>query len=189
MTWSAAVLCGGASRQMGTDKALVLIDGEPMLRRVAVALRRAGACDVACVGSGTPHDEARRLGALAGLGVAAIADDHPGEGPLGGILTALRAAPEDVEVVLVVACDLVAPSPAALEATVAALGDADVAVPHGSEWLHSAWHRRAEAGLRQRFEAGERSVHRAVEGLDVAVVDIDPAACLDADVAEDLPSS
>jgi molybdopterin-guanine dinucleotide biosynthesis protein A len=123
------------------------------------------------------------------LGVAAIADDHPGEGPLGGILTALRAAPEDVEVVLVVACDLVAPSPAALETTVAALGDADVAVPQGREWLHAAWHRRALPELATRFAAGERSVHRAVEGLAVTVVDVDPLACVDADVVEDLPRS
>jgi molybdopterin-guanine dinucleotide biosynthesis protein A len=160
-----------------------------MLRRVTVALRRAGAGHIACVGSGSPRDDARRRGALAGLGVAAVADDHPGAGPLGGILTALRTAPDHVEVVLVVACDLLAPSPAALEATVVALGDADVAVPHGSEWLHSAWHRRAEAGLRERFEAGERSVHRAVEGLAIAVADVDPAACLDADLPGELPSS
>jgi len=174
---------------MGTDKALVLVDGEPMLRRVAVALRRAGAGHIACVGTGSSEDDARRRGVLAGLQVVPVDDDHPGEGPLGGILTALRAAPEDVEVVLVVACDLLAPSPAALEATVRALGDADVAVPHGSEWLHSAWHRRVLPALAKRFEAGERSVHGAVADLDIAVADIDPAACVDADVAEDLPSS
>jgi molybdopterin-guanine dinucleotide biosynthesis protein A len=174
---------------MGTDKALVLVDGEPMLRRVAVALRRAGACDVACVGSAADAGtHARRRGALAGLQVTAVDDDHPGEGPLGGILTALRAAPEDVEVVLVVACDLVAPSPAALEATVAGLGDGDVAVPQGREWLHAAWHRRALPELAERFSAGERSVHRAVAGLHVVAVDVAPLACRDADVPDDLPS-
>ncbi|HEY8544052.1 MAG TPA: molybdenum cofactor guanylyltransferase [Acidimicrobiales bacterium] len=198
MEWSAAVLCGGASRRMGTDKALVTVDGVPMLRRVAVALRRAGAGHVACVGSGTPADDARRRGALAGLGVVAVADDHPGEGPLGGILTALRTAPDDVDVVLVVACDLLTPTPSALAATVAALADPDagadpgtghdVAVPHGRQWLHAAWHRRVLPTLTARFAAGERAVHRAVEGLTVAAVDVDPAACRDADTPDDLPS-
>ena len=188
--WSAAVLCGGASRRMGTDKALVAVDGVPMLRRVAVALRRAAACQVACVGSAdSAGTHARRRGALAGLQVVAVDDDHPGEGPLGGILTALRTAPEDIEVVLVVACDLLVPSPSAFAATVAALGEGDVAVPQGTEWLHAAWHRRAEPVLAKQFAAGERAVHRAVTGLDVVVVDIDPMACRDADVPEDLPLS
>ena len=196
MTWTAAVLCGGASRRMGTDKALVEVDGVPMLRRVAVALRRAGVAQVVCVGSGhQPQDDARRRGALAGLGVAAYPDDHPGEGPLGGIITALRTAPEDVDVVLVVACDLLAPSPAAFEATVAALADGarDVAVPAGEPpaWLHAAWHKRAETSLRQGFEDGERAVHRAVAGAGLAVtwVEVDATACADADAPGDLPSA
>ncbi|HMG41491.1 MAG TPA: molybdenum cofactor guanylyltransferase [Acidimicrobiales bacterium] len=188
--WSAAVLCGGGSRRMGTDKALVEIDGAPMLRRVAVAVRRAGAGHVAVVGSGSPDDDARRRGALAGLDIEAVADDHPGEGPLGGLLTALRTARHDV--VLVVACDLVAPSAAALQATVAALAHHDVAVPTGerAQWLHAAWHRRVAEPLRKQFDAGERSVGGAVEaaGLTVAWVDdLDTAALADADTPEDLP--
>ena len=183
------MLCGGASRRMGTDKALVQVDGEPMLRRVAVALRRAGACHVACVGSAAPEDGVRRRGALTGLRVVSVDDDHPGEGPLGGILTALRIAPEDVDVVLVVACDLLAPTPSAFQATVAALGDGDVAVPGGDQWHHAAWHRRSLPALTSQFEAGERAIRRAVEGLQVVVADVDPLVCRDADVPEDLPSS
>ena len=143
---------------------------------------------MAVVGSGSPDDDARRRGALAGLDVEAVADDHPGEGPLGGLLTALRIARHDV--VLVVACDLVAPSPAAFTATVAALGDADVAVPASTEWLHAAWHRRVVEPLRQQFAAGERSIRRAVQASGLTVVraaGVDPAAVADADTPEDLP--
>lgn len=190
--WSAAVLCGGGSRRMGTDKALVEIDGAPMLRRVAVAVRRAGAGHVAVVGSGSPDDDARRRGALAGLDIEAVADDHPGEGPLGGLLTALRTARHDV--VLVVACDLVAPSAAALGTVAAALAadpGADVAMPDGEpQWLHAAWRRHSAAPLRRQFDGGERSVRRAVEASGLTVVraaGVDPDALIDADTPDDLP--
>ena len=45
-SFSGAVLTGGASRRMGRDKALVLVDGETLGERVVDALRRAGASDV-----------------------------------------------------------------------------------------------------------------------------------------------
>ncbi|MGH9187147.1 MAG: NTP transferase domain-containing protein, partial [Acidimicrobiales bacterium] len=41
--WSGAVLCGGASRRMGRDKALLVVDGSALAVNVAEALRTAGA--------------------------------------------------------------------------------------------------------------------------------------------------
>jgi molybdopterin-guanine dinucleotide biosynthesis protein A len=67
---------------MGRDKAFVVVDGEPMVVRVARALQGAGAAEVVAVGG----DEA----GLSAVGLAHLPDDHPGEGPLGGVLTALR---------------------------------------------------------------------------------------------------
>jgi molybdopterin-guanine dinucleotide biosynthesis protein A len=138
------VLCGGRSSRMGRDKALIPIDGRPMALRVATALMEAGAAEVVAVGG-----DAGRLSAL-GLDVvrdAAVVPDPGGTdvgsrpwldeapmaggGPLVGIVTALAALTD--EVVMVAACDLVAPSAEAMAATVAALASApgyDVAVPH-----------------------------------------------------------
>ena len=67
--------------RMGRDKALLEIEGIPMARRVAEVMRLAGCIPVFAVGPA-------RLAA----GLDVVSDDHPGEGPLGGILTALRAA-------------------------------------------------------------------------------------------------
>jgi molybdopterin-guanine dinucleotide biosynthesis protein A len=162
---------------MGTDKALLEVGGVALAVRVARALQAAGVERVVAVGG----DEA----GLRALGLEVVADQHPGEGPLGGILTAL--ATTDTEVVVVLACDLPDPDPAAIRQVIDALGDADVAAPPG-ELLHAAYHRRTEAQLAAAFAAGERAPRRAVEGLHVVdVTDLPARALADADTPDDLP--
>jgi len=187
MTFAGAVLCGGASRRMGRDKALVEVDGRALALRVADALRRAGADPVTAVGGDLP--------ALAALGLAAVPDEAPGEGPLTGVLTALTgAAGGDAPIVFVAACDLVAPDPAAVSATVASLdaaSDGDVAVPvveGRRQWMHAAWRSSAAAPLAAAFAAGERAVHAAVAAgaLRVVEVAVAPASVADADTPTDL---
>lgn len=169
---------------MGRDKALVEIDGVAMAARVGEALRLAGATSVVLIGGDAP--------ALRRLGWSLRADDHPGAGPLGATITAMEAAGSDV--VMVLACDLVHPSPAAIADTVYALlthptAVGAVPVVEGRrQWTHAAWRRGALAELRAAFEQGERSLHRAAARLAlVDVVDVDPAAILDADEPGDLP--
>ena len=97
---------------MGTDKALLVVDGQPLAVIVADALRTAGADRVVAVGGD--------LDGLRALGLDAVPDLHAGEGPLGGILTALDATTEDVVVVL--ACDLPGADPVAITTVVDAAG-------------------------------------------------------------------
>jgi molybdopterin-guanine dinucleotide biosynthesis protein A len=181
-----AVLCGGGSRRMGRDKALIAVGGRALALRVADALGAAGASEIVAVGG----DGA----ALAALGLPTVPDAAPGAGPLTGILTALgRPGPGDV--VFVAACDLVAPTPSAVAATVAALeaaDDADAAVPVADgrrQWLHAAWRRRCAGPLGAAFAAGERAVHAAVAmaGLRVVELAVEGAALADADTPADLP--
>jgi len=200
--FAGAVLCGGASRRMGRDKALIALDGRALAVRVAEAVAAAGASGVVAVGGD--------LDGLRSAGLAAVPDrDGPGAGPLAGILTALT--PDDRApvrppgdsgeagaegIVFVASCDLVTPSAAAIAATVRALSarpDGDVAVPvvaSRRQWMHAAWRRRAATPLTTAFSAGERAVHAAVAaaGLRVVDVDVDAAAVADADRPADLPS-
>ncbi len=166
---------------MGTDKALLQVDGVPLARRVADALRAAGADPVIAVGGDVE--------ALGAIGLTAVPDAHPGHGPLGGILSALAAT--DAEVVVVLACDLPAADADSIRAVALALGEADVAAPwHDGrhELLHAAYRRRAEVVLQAAFDAGERAPHRAVADLAVVGVEDLPAAALaDADTPDDLP--
>jgi molybdopterin-guanine dinucleotide biosynthesis protein A len=166
---------------MGRDKALIVIDGEPMVQRVARALELAGAASVIVVGG----DRAR----FHSMGLDTVADLHPGEGPLGGVLTALRSA--DAAVVAVLATDIVSPDPAAIRTLRRALGPHDVAVPVSGgrrHFHHAVWHVRAQALLGDAFAAGERALKRAVRDLEVAeVYDLDDTALADADTPDELP--
>jgi molybdopterin-guanine dinucleotide biosynthesis protein A len=168
---------------MGRDKALLPVGGRPLAAVAAAALRAAGAVDVVAVGGDV--DGLRRAG------LAAVPDDEPGLGPVGGIVTALRRAPADP--VAVLACDLPAADGAAVAAVVAALAgdpsaDAAVAVVDGRrQWLFGAWRRRCAGPLADALAAGERAVHRAAAGLVVLEVAVpDPAAVADADTPHDL---
>ena len=89
-----AVLAGGQSRRMGTNKALMEVDGKPMIRLIADSLKEV--CnDVMIVGGNKD--------AYATFGFPWYPDDVPDRGPLGGIYTALTRAGTDV---LIAACDL-----------------------------------------------------------------------------------
>lgn len=187
--FSGAVLAGGASRRMGRDKALMVVDGTALVRRVADALRDAGAAEILVVGGGPA--------AASTASATAVADRWPGEGPLGGVVTALEAAAHDPVVVL--GCDLpfasalvVADLLAALDAEV----DVDVAVAVDAsgqdQWMYAAWRRRTVAALAGAFTRGLRAPREAarerrvarVEAPSRALVDVDtPAALAGLDVA------
>jgi molybdopterin-guanine dinucleotide biosynthesis protein A len=169
---------------MGRDKALLVVGDRPLALVAAAALHDAGASAVVCVGGDRV--------ALADRGLYVIADDHPGEGPLGGLLTAL-AHPGD-EVIMVLSCDLPWASPAGVRAVVEALEaapEADVAVPVTGghrQFLHAAYRRRARPLVEDAFVAGERALHRALAALPLVQVEgLDPRWLQDADTPDDLP--
>jgi molybdopterin-guanine dinucleotide biosynthesis protein A len=163
--FTGAVLTGGRSSRMGRDKALIAVDGVPLAVRVATALRVAGATAVVAVGGD--------LDALAALGLDARADLYPGNGPLGAILTAFDAASTDLVVVL--ACDLLQVDAATVSCLLEAIGGHAAAVPvtDRAHPLCAAYRAsRCRALLGGAFAAGERTVHRALEGLDVGRVEL-----------------
>jgi molybdopterin-guanine dinucleotide biosynthesis protein A len=194
-----AVLCGGASRRMGRDKATLEIDGRPLGARAIDALHHAGVDQVVCVG-GDPV-------LLEPLGAPVVADQWPGRGPLGGVLTALdwasatdEAGSPGADITVVLACDLLgvdaavvaalldalARQPDALVAVAEAEGDTGVLAAPG-QWLHAAWRSGARAPLAARFTAGERSIRRAAASLTTVRVPLPGVLLTDADEPTDLP--
>ena len=175
-----AVLVGGKSRRMGRDKALIEIDGAPLVERVARVLAAAGCARVVAIG---PPESSGR--------VTQVDDLAPGAGPLGGILTALSLATPAI----VVACDLprldVDTVNALDDAAAAAVAagrqvDAVMARSDRPEPLCAMWFGRSGEHLQRRFDDGERAVHRAIVGLDVIFVDVSAAVLHNVNRPEDL---
>ncbi len=159
-----AVLCGGASSRMGRDKATLEVGGMPMARWVANALCAGGCAPVVAVG-GDPR-------ALMAIGLAVELDLHPGEGPLGGIITALRWSPHPA--VFVAACDVPRLS-AGTVAAVTAAGGLAVACTEHRQPLCAMWPVAVLPQLEEAFAAGERQVRAVLDTLAVVEVEV-PAA-------------
>ena len=176
------VLTGGSSRRMGADKALLEVRGRPLAAVARDALLRAGAVEVLAVGGDADR--------LAGLGLRPVPDRHPGQGPLGGLVSGLAAVRTPVAVAL--ACDLPAVDAATVRRVLHALVSTggDVAVPvldRGREPLAAAWTAGAAQALADAYDGGERSVARALAPLRVVEVrGLDPVALADADEPGDL---
>jgi molybdenum cofactor guanylyltransferase len=157
------VLVGGKSSRMGQDKAVLPAGGRTLVELVAGTVS-AAAGPTALVGG------ARRT---LPIEFGFVRDLYPGEGPLGGILSALQDSAADWN--LIVACDM-----PRLEADflrrlldTAEQGDIDALLPAGPsglpEPLCAAYHRRCYRPLAQAFGRGVRKISTALEEVRAVV--------------------
>jgi molybdopterin-guanine dinucleotide biosynthesis protein A len=173
-----AVLCGGRSRRMGTDKSLVEVGGVAMAERVARALAAAGCTPVVFVGG----NEA----GLGRFGRPFHPDRWPGEGPLGGVLTALVDVGGDV---VVAACDLPFLDASTIGRLLAAAAPGvDVAVAT-TERLQPAvawWSASARPAIEEAWGDGVRALHEATALLRIVTVPVEPDALRNVNAPADL---
>jgi molybdopterin-guanine dinucleotide biosynthesis protein A len=176
-----AVLTGGKSRRFGSPKALFVVEGVPMAVRVGQALMSAGCSPVIAVGDVPglatvwPAGSAGSAGSLDVYGPV-VADRYPGEGPLGGILTALEVCSADV---ITVACDLPWLTSTEVQRLCAV---AEAKFGEGVECVHGVhnskmvpvlcWSVRALASITKAFGDGERSVRRVLSQLPTFSVEL-----------------
>lgn len=119
--FTSIVLAGGMSRRMGKDKALLPIDGRPMIRSLAQSLIPLSKDVIVSVSDGERHEE---LKPALPAGVRVVYDERPGQGPLMGIYAGLKASETDVN--LVVACDTPEIDPGFITEMRSYAGDHDV---------------------------------------------------------------
>jgi molybdenum cofactor guanylyltransferase len=178
---SAAILAGGQSRRMGTDKALLRPrpDGKGVL---AIVIKAAGTVsdDVFVV--------APRRPAYVDLGCRLVPERALGAGPLSGVEAALRAARHDR--CLVLACDLPLLSASLLHRLTTWPCDRDALVPlvpdpfidggFRPQPLVAVYERRCLSRVSALIDSGERRLGALLDRLDVcfippgALTEVDP---------------
>jgi len=164
------ILAGGGSTRFGRDKALVEVGGRPMISRMS-ELVRSVTRQMKIVAAPGKYDA---------FGVEIVEDGWPGEGPLGGIITALEDAAMSAvppEWNLIVSCDM----PFLTQEWLAFLGEraakseAQVVFARstsGPEPLCACWRTDAAPELRSGFEHGVRKVMEGIALLRSEVLDV-----------------
>jgi molybdopterin-guanine dinucleotide biosynthesis protein A len=175
---AAYILVGGKSSRFGRDKALIDIEGDPLVLRLA-GIARPVAGTVTLVG---PPDR------YAHLGLPVIPDSHQGVGPLAGILAALEHSNQPWNLVL--ACDMPQLTANFLEwlfvqAEEGRQGALLPVSPLGrDEPLCAVYTKGAAEAIRREIEKGTRKITHALEAvairrlLPAEYAHLDPAAKL-----------
>jgi len=162
------VLAGGQSTRMQRDKALLPLEGRPLVSHVVDGLR--AHVDEVLVSA----DDAAKY---AFLGLPVIADRVPKQGPMMAVASTLEHARHDT--VLYAPCD-VPHLPAALVARLfrAARDGGDIIVPRGPdgryEPLFAIYRRSVLPELLRALDAGERRIVRIYDRCDTRVVPVGP---------------
>jgi molybdopterin-guanine dinucleotide biosynthesis protein A len=164
------VQAGGASTRFGRDKALVGFGGRTMLAQTTGLL--ASVCgEVIIVAAEGQYPDVL---------VPLLADRWPGQGPLGGILTALQSsALRGTESIwnLIVSCDMPFLTRDWLEFLCqrAERSAAQVAVAesaNGLEPLCACWKTTSMPSVQAAFDSGVRKVTDAMKRLPMEVLDV-----------------
>ncbi len=157
---AAIVMAGGRSERMGQDKALIQVDGQPLIARLTQQL--APWLDEVLISANEP-------GRYAFTGLPVIPDRRAGQGPLMGIASALAASP--CERNLVVACDMPWVDRALARELLARLAAADVVVPVDPEGryepLFAAYRKTAAPVMFDALAAGKRRIWDTYRDLRV----------------------
>jgi FdhD protein len=172
---TAAVLAGGRSMRMGVDKTLLSVDGRPLIARVVDVVGEV--CEHTIVVTNRPEsldgvDLAPEIGVLT--------DEVPYQGPLGGLVTALKEAPD--EWVLAVAADMPYVSSAVVHALWDARDGADAVLPvtpDGPEPLLALYSRACLPAARKVLATGRRRLVAMFAELNVVEVPVESLRSVD----------
>jgi molybdopterin-guanine dinucleotide biosynthesis protein A len=184
---SVAILAGGNSTRMGTNKAFVEVGGQPLVERVIDRVHDLG-FETFLVAN-TPADYTH-------LGLPVYTDLIPGKGPLGGLYTAIVQARGDCT--LVVSCDQPFLNPALLRYLLSLRDGFDVVVPLNREdypqSMHAVYGKACLGPIRRRLDADHLKVIgffpdvrvREVAGQEIDQFDPDRISFINVNTPEDL---
>ncbi|MBI5927811.1 MAG: molybdenum cofactor guanylyltransferase [Chloroflexi bacterium] len=152
MSLTLAIMAGGKSSRMGTDKSFVTLLGKPLIEHLLDRLADLGE-DERILITNRPDD-------YVALGLPMFPDVLPEKGSLGGIYTAITHSQSDYT--LVIACDMPFANPALLKYMIGLCdGSYDVIVPRVDnypEGLHAIYKQTCLAPIRKLLDADQLKV-------------------------------
>mgnify|MGYP001330210788 CR=1 FL=1 len=163
MLFSGVVLNGGTSSRMGEPKGELNFLGKPLMEVPLSALSKSGASEIIVIGGDRPDWLPSEI--------FHVDDPYPGEGPLGGVISALRICNE--ESVMILSNDLMGIDSETILTILKKVNSQGVVVPvAGSkrQVLSALWRRSLLASLTEIYETGERSIQTALKSLSVTEV-------------------
>jgi molybdopterin-guanine dinucleotide biosynthesis protein A len=167
------ILAGGQSKRMGTDKAFLKIAGVPLIVRVHTVLAPLFADVLIAAGSRTPK--------RGPFPARALYDPTPGQGPLAGLVTGLKAA--RTPWLFMVACDMPNLDPKVIARILDERADGLLAVvpesPGGPESCHALYARAALPVIEAAMAEGERAPHRLFNRLHAHIIPKAEIAAID----------
>jgi molybdopterin-guanine dinucleotide biosynthesis protein A len=162
MQITAIILAGGQSKRMGTDKALLKLEGVTMLERV-VELCKIG-CENILISSNNPKH--------AKFGFPVVTDEFKNCGPISGIHAGLKKSETDWNFIISVDAPFV--EPLFLNFLISEINDSDAVVPihdKGKEPLIALYHKNCTLKIEKRILAGDFIMHDLVTSLNTKLVD------------------
>ena len=144
---TAVILAGGVSSRMGSNKALLTVEGAPLIEKIYRTMARLFR-EVVLV-TNTPEE-------YSFLPCPMVADRYPGVGPLAGLHAGLMASTGNW--IFMTACDTPFLNPDVVRMICTVVGEHDAVVPvsrGGKEPLQALYGRRCLATVEQALEHGD----------------------------------
>ncbi len=176
MNTTGIILAGGKSKRFGRAKAIVEIDGTPIIEHVYRRLIKV--TDKIIIAVSTADIEIP-----SNIDAAIVKDKHPGAGPLGGIYTGLAASNSTTNIV--VACDMPFLNCSLLEYMLSVSGSYDAVIPQPGhnlfEPLHAVYTKSCLPLITRQLENEEYAISGLLRKIKVRYLEPDEIARFDPD--------
>ncbi len=169
-----AILAGGHSKRMGSDKSFALLDGRPLLEHV---IEHVTALDLPLILIANDVERYQPFG------LPVFSDLLPEKGSLGGIYTAISVS--QAEYTLCVACDMPFLNPALLGHLVSLRQDYAAVVPrvaNRAQGLHALYQQTCAPALRSALDQDRLRIGEFLQTIRTRYVEEDDLRLLDPDL-------
>lgn len=162
--FTVAIIAGGKSSRMGTDKSFVEIGGKPVIEHLIQRVTNLGQAETLLI-TNRPDEYAH-------LNLPMVGDVLPDKGSLGGIYTAIYYSQNPYTLTL--ACDMPFVSADLLKYMLSLRDGFDVVVPRVDQYpqgLHAVYGKTCLDPIRQRLDADRLKVMGFYESVHVRYID------------------